>query len=134
VRLVTRSAPRPEAHGPRPGPSRLPGLLWATFANTALITALLVPAHILVQGVLGPLGLVPSFDRRYGTFASALGNPLVKLYLLVLMAASFYTFGHRLRYMLIDMGVHGKLLFGVLLYGLAAAGTVVAALVLFSVP
>jgi fumarate reductase subunit D len=121
-------------HQPRPGPARLPALLWALFANTALISALIVPAHILVQGVLAPLGLVPSFDRRYSTFAAALSNPLVKVYLLLLMAVCFYTFGHRIRYMLLDLGVHGKQFFGVLLYGLAAIGTVVAGYVIFTVP
>src|SRR5256885_7986090 len=113
-------------YAPRPGPNRLQGLLWTVFANAAVLAALIVPAHILVQGVLAPLGLVPSFDRRHSTFAAALGNPLVKVYLLLLMAVCFYTFGHRIRYMLLDLGVHGKLFFGVLLYGLAAIGTVVA--------
>src|SRR6266700_1787070 len=104
---------------PRPGPNRLQGLLWAGFANAAVLTALVVPAHILVQGVLGPLGLVPSFDRRYSTFTSALNDPLVKIYLLVVMAASFYLFGHRVRYVIHELGVHGKLRVGLVTYGLA---------------
>jgi len=40
----------------RSGPDRVNALLWATFAQCAVITALIVPAHILVQGVLAPLG------------------------------------------------------------------------------
>lgn len=121
-------------YAPRPGPNRLQGLLWAGFANAAVLVALVVPAHILVQGVLGPLGLVPSFDRRYSTFAAALGDPLVKLYLLVVMAASFYLFGHRVRYVIHELGVHGKLLVGVSMYGLAAIATVAAAYLLFTLP
>ena len=104
---------------PRSGPDRLQGLLWVGFANAAVLCALVVPAHILVQGVLGPLGLVPSFDHRYSTFASALSNPLVKIYLLVVIAASFYLFGHRTRYVIHELGVHGKLAVGVVMYGLA---------------
>jgi fumarate reductase subunit D len=119
---------------PRPGPNRLNGLLWALFANAAVLTALVVPAHILVQGVLAPLGLAPSFDHRYATFASALGDPLVKLYLLLVIAASFYLCAHRVRYVVHELGVHGKLVVGALLYGLAAAGTVVAGYLLFSLP
>jgi len=119
---------------PRRGPNRLQGLLWVGFANAALLSALVVPAHILIQGVLGSLGVVPSFDHRYSTFASALGNPLVKIYLLVVIAASFYLFGHRTRYVIHELGVHGKLAVGVVLYGLAAAGTALAGYLLFTLP
>jgi fumarate reductase subunit D len=119
---------------PRPGPNRLQGLLWVGFANAAVLSALVVPAHIVVQGVLGPLGIVPSFDHRYSTFASALSNPLVKIYLLVVIAASFYLFGHRTRYVIHELGVHGKLAVGVALYGLALVGTVLAGYLLFTLP
>lgn len=119
---------------PRRGPNRLQGLIWVVFANAAVLAALVVPAHILVQGVLGPLGLVPSFDRRYSTFASGLSDPLVKIYLLVVIAACFYLFGHRTRYVIHEVGVHGKLVVGLAMYGLAAAGTAVAAYLLFTLP
>jgi len=122
------------SYAPRRGPNRLQGLLWVGFANAAVLCALVVPAHILVQGVLGPLGLVPSFDHKYSTFASALSNPLVKIYLLVVIAASFYLFGHRTRYVIHELGVHGKLAVGAVMYGLAAAGTVLAGYLLFTLP
>ena len=128
--IPRRGAPRHKA-----GSGLLDGLLWATFAQCAVITAILVPGQILVEGVLGPLGWMPYPDRTYDSFAAMLGNPLVKLYLLLVFATSFYVFAHRLRYLLLDLGVHaGKLLFGLLLYGLAAVGTVVAAYILFTVP
>jgi succinate dehydrogenase subunit D len=132
--MIAKRESGKHGYAPRPGPNRLQGLLWAGFANAAVLVALLVPAHILVQGVLAPLGLVPSFDRRYSTFASALGDPLVKLYLLVLMAASFYLFGHRVRYVIHELGAHGKLRVGLVMYGLAAVATVVAAYLLFTLP
>ena len=128
------SGEREGGYAPRPGPNRLQGLLWVGFANAAVLAALIVPAHILVQGVLGPLGIVPSFDRHYATFASALSDPLVKIYLLVVIAASFYLFGHRTRYVIHELGVHGKLAVGVAMYGLAAVGTVLAAYLLFTLP
>ena len=86
-----------EAGRGRGGPDRLEALAWALFAQSAVIAALIVPVHILVQGVLGPLGLVPVFDQRYSTLAAALSNWLVKLYLLILFATSFWVFGHRVR-------------------------------------
>lgn len=122
-----------QRYAPRRGPNRLQGLLWVGFANAAVLSALVVPAHILVQGVLGPLG-VPSFDHRYSTFASAISDPLVKIYLLVVIAASFYLAGHRSRYVIHELGVHGKLAVGAVMYGLAAIGTVLAGYLLFTLP
>ena len=121
-------------HDRKPGPNRLLGLIWAGFATVAVVTALIVPAHILVQGVLGPLGVVPSFDRRYDTFARALSNPLVKIYLLVLMASCFYLLAQRMWYVLRELGVPGKLGVGLFSFGLAAVGTVTAGYLLFTGP
>ena len=78
---------------------------WFMFSQGGLIAAVLLPVHILVQGILGPLGVVPVVDRHYDTWISILGNPIVKLYLLVLIAVPFFHFAHRLRYLLVDLGV-----------------------------
>jgi len=79
---------------------------WFMFAQGGVIAAILIPVHVLVQGILGPLGVVRVADRHYDTWVSLLGNPIVKLYLLVLIAVPFFHFAHRLRYLLVDMGVH----------------------------
>jgi fumarate reductase subunit D len=119
----------------RTGPNRSEGLFWALFAQSAVLTALIVPAHILIQGILGPLGLVPAFDQHYGTFAGALANWLVKLYLFVLFGASFWVFAHRVRYTLMEVGVPGgKQRLGIVTYGLAAVATLVAAYLLLTLP
>jgi fumarate reductase subunit D len=122
-----------ERHPPRSG--RLDGLLWAIFANCAVITAILVPSHILVQGVLGPLGWSPVVDQHFDTMHAAVFNPLVKIYFGLVAALCFFTFGHRVKYMLIDLGVpipkYWLSLFG---YGLTAVGCGFAAYVLASVP
>jgi len=78
---------------------------WFMFAQGGVIAAVLIPVHILVQGILGPLKVVPVADRHYDTWVTLLGNPIVKLYLLVLIAVPFFHFAHRLRYLLVDMGV-----------------------------
>jgi len=78
---------------------------WFMFANGGGLAAIVLPVHILVQGVLGPLGIVPVVDQHYDTWISILGNPIVKLYLLVLIAVPFFHFAHRLRYLLVDLGV-----------------------------
>ena len=119
----------------RTGPNRREGLFWALFAQFAVLTALGVPAHMLVQGVLAPLGLVPAFDQHYSTLASALSNWLVKIYLLVVFAAAFWVLGHRVRYTLMEVGVPGgKQRLGLVTYGVSFLATLFAAYLLFTVP
>ena len=78
---------------------------WFLFSQGGVIAALLIPVHVLIQGILGPLGVVRVVDRHYDTWVQVLGNPIVKLYLLVLIAVPFFHFAHRLRYLLVDFGV-----------------------------
>jgi fumarate reductase subunit D len=80
---------------------------WFMFAQGGVIAAILIPVHILVQGILGPLGVVHVVDRHYDTWINVLANPIVKLYLLVLISVPFFHFAHRLRYLLVDLGVPG---------------------------
>ncbi len=80
-------------------------LWWFMFANGGVLAALLLPVHILVQGILGPLKIVPVVDRHYDTWVRILGNPIVKLYLLALISLSFFHFAHRLRFLLVDLGL-----------------------------
>ena len=100
---------------------------WFMFANGGGLAALVLPVHILVQGVLGPLNIVPVVDRHYDTWISILGNPIVKLYLLALIALSFFHFAHRLRYLLVDLGVPAakSVLAQVIFYGGAVAVTLI---------
>jgi len=107
---------------------------WFMFANGGGLAALVLPVHILVQGVLGPLGIVPVVDQHYDTWINVLGNPIVKLYLLVLIALPFFHFAHRLRYLLVDFGVAAAktLAVQVVFYGGAGVVTLVAIWVLLT--
>ncbi len=107
---------------------------WFMFAQGGVLAAILIPVHILVQGILGPLGIVPVVDRHYDTWISILGNPIVKLYLLVLISLPFFHFAHRLRYLLVDLGVPAarSTVAQVIFYGGAILVTVVAIYVLLT--
>ena len=107
---------------------------WFMFAQGGGLAALVLPVHILVQGVLGPLGIVRVVDRHYDTWISILGNPIVKLYLLVLIALPFFHFAHRLRYLMVDLGVPAAkgAPAQVIFYGGAVAVTLVAVWVLLT--
>ncbi|HEV2034998.1 MAG TPA: fumarate reductase subunit FrdD [Candidatus Dormibacteraeota bacterium] len=93
---------KPERTAQKPALAHL--FWWFMFSQGGLFAAVLLPVHILVQGILGPLG-IPVVDRHYDTWIGVLGNPIVKLYLLVLIALPFFHFAHRLRYLLVDLGV-----------------------------
>ncbi len=97
------SVNRHAMHARKPAFTHL--IWWFLFANGGVIAAILLPVHVLIQGILGPLGIVPVVDRHYDTWVRILGNPIVKLYLLVLISLSFFLFAHRLRYFLVDLGV-----------------------------
>jgi len=107
---------------------------WFMFAQGGVLAAILIPIHILVQGILGPLGVVNVVDRHYDTWISILGNPIVKLYLLVLISLPFFHFAHRLRYLLVDLGVPAakSVVAQVIFYGGAVLVTLLAIYVLLT--
>lgn len=110
---------------------------WFMFSQGGVIAALLLPVHILIQGILAPLGLVTAVDRDGQLFYNALANPIVKLYLLVLIALPFFHFAHRLRYLLVDLGLPAArgLVAQAIFYGGAVLVTLVTIYVLLtSVP
>jgi fumarate reductase subunit D len=108
---------------------------WGLFAVGGMTAAVLLPVHILIQGILGPLGLVPAVSNSYETYAAAVANPLVKLYLFVLISLPLFHAAHRLRYFLYDLGLRaGRRLVALLLYGAAILGTIATAYVLLTVP
>jgi len=110
---------------------------WFMFAQGGVLAAILIPVHVLVQGILGPLHIVPVVDQHFDTWYSVFGNPLVKLYIVVLIAFPFFHFAHRLRYLLVDLGLKGakSLPAQAIFYGGAALITLVAiVLVLTTAP
>ena len=119
-------------HARRPALAHL--FWWFMFAQGGLIAAVLIPVHVLVQGILGPLHIVPVVDQHYDTWISILGNPIVKLYLLVLISVPFFHFAHRLRYLLVDLGVGAARTVAaqVIFYGAAVAVTIVTIYILLT--
>lgn len=104
---------------------------WGLFSVGGVVAALFVPIHIIIAGLAVPLGLLDADAVGYEHMQALLGNPLVKLYLFVLVALPLFLAAHRLRFSLKDMGlkVPGQVL-GMVLYGGAILGTIVAAIIL----
>lgn len=100
---------------------------WGMFSAGGMVAALLVPIHILLDGLAVPLGLLRSEAVGYERMHSLLANPLVKLYFFAFMSLPLFHAAHRIRFSLYELGVRKHRLFvSVLCYGGALTGTAVA--------
>ncbi len=107
---------------------------WSLFGAGGIVAATFTPAHILMQGILGALGM-PTATGSYERTRRLAANPLVRLYLLVLTALPLFHWAHRFRYYVMDFGVLGaRRLIAVLCYGSAIVGTLSAARTLLRLP
>ena len=106
---------------------------WSLFSAGGVVAAFLVPIHILLLGLAGPLGLLPQGSLEYGKMADLFANPIVRLYSFVLISLPLFHWAHRFRFTLVDLGVRGvDMLLAVLCYGAAIVGTIIAAVVLWN--
>jgi fumarate reductase subunit D len=108
--------------------SRTEAFWWSLFAAGGGIAAMLVPIHILVNGIGEPLGwMSPSWIR------TLVANPLAKLYLCVLFSLPFFHCAHRIRHVLYDSGLRGlQTPVAVICYGAALVCTIKAVSVILS--
>jgi len=75
---------------------------WSLFSAGGVVSAFLIPIHILLFGILYPMGvIVVSYDSLQGVIT----HPLGRLYLFVLISLSLFHAGHRLRFVLVEVGL-----------------------------
>ena len=102
---------------------------WSLFSAGGMMAALLVPVHIVVNGIAEPLGWVSVDHLR-----ALVSHPLTKLYLFVLFSLPFFHCAHRVRHTLYDTGLRGyQTPIAVLCYGATIIGTVAAGAILLSI-
>ena len=95
---------------------------WSLFSVGGVVAAFLVPVHLLLFGLAVPLGCV---SVSHAKLLTLVGQPLVKVYLFVLIALPLYHWAHRFRFLLEDVGLHRfRQPIAVLCYAAAVAGTV----------
>ena len=105
---------------------------WGMFSLGGVVAALLIPVHIFLIGLAVPLGLIDKSLLEYSRMKSLLANPLVKVYLFVLIVPPLFHAAHRIRFSLHEMGIRKLLLsLDVLCYGGALLGTAVTLYVLW---
>lgn len=111
---------------------------WFMFGNGGAIAAVFLPVTIFVAGILGPLrsGLgVNNWMEDANHFGWVLGNPIIKVFFIVLCFLTFVHAGHRLRFLLFDLGIRSQVRqLEWACYGAAIVGTVVAAVLIVITP
>lgn len=107
-------------------------IFWLLFGAGGMLAALFGPVLVLITGVAVPLGLLPAGTMNYHGMRALATNPLGKLALFALIMLFLWHAAHRIYHSLHDIGVHGGPVAKLLTYGIAMAGTLLAAVVLLS--
>jgi fumarate reductase subunit D len=99
---------------------------WTLFGAGGMVAALFLPVTLVITSVLVIANVVDA-GRLHGLFS----NPLVRLYLFVLISLPLFHWAHRFRFTLVDLGLKAaKGPIALLCYASAIAGSVIAALLL----
>ncbi|MGH7915657.1 MAG: fumarate reductase subunit FrdD [Candidatus Binataceae bacterium] len=97
--------------------------VWFLFGTGGFIAGYLLPIHILLFGILFPLGALS--DPGYQATLHLAEHPLARIYLVVLCFFGFFHAAHRVRLTLVDFLriKHLESLLGLVLYIAALVGT-----------
>ena len=107
---------------------------WLLFSAGGMVSALLMPIHLLLFGLAFPLGWLS--PPSHAALLALARHPITRAYLFVLCSLSLFHWAHRFRFTLYD-GLqikHLNELINVFCYGGAALGTALAAYFLLSIP
>jgi fumarate reductase subunit D len=74
--------------------------LWMLFSAGGVVSAMLMPALLILFGIAFPLGWLTPPDHAH--MRTLLGNPLVALVLIGLIVLSLFHWAHRFRHTLYD--------------------------------
>jgi fumarate reductase subunit D len=116
----------------QPKPSHQPPL-WMLFGAGGMLSALVGAALVFITGLAGPLGLFGSTDpMAYENLAAFARNPLGGLFIFAVVALFLWHAAHRIFHTLHDFGIHLNAFWWLACYGVAAAGSVTAAVALLN--
>ena len=100
-------------------------VFWSLFGAGGVIVAFVLPAAILITGIIVPLDLAPAdvlaFERAHAFATGWIG----KLVLLIIISLTFWHSVHRIYLSLHDLGIQRRSIYKWLCYGFAFSGTVV---------
>ena len=104
---------------------------WSLFSAGGVMAALFVPVLVIVTGLLLPFGEAEGFGAGYEEVHRVVSFWAVRLVTFVVFFLTFFHCAHRIRHILMDIGLRAasrSLFFAC--YGAAVVGTVLAALTL----
>ena len=108
--------------------------LWMLFSAGGVVSAMLMPIHVLLFGLAFPLGWLDAPSHEH--LLALVRHPLTRAYLFILCSLSLFHWAHRFRFTLYD-GLqikHLNELINTFCYGAATLGTAVAAYLLWRIP
>jgi fumarate reductase subunit D len=107
---------------------------WMMFGAGGMVSALIGAVLVFITGLGGPLGLFGSANPiAYENLAAFARHPLGALFIFAVIALFLWHAAHRIYHTLHDFGIHLNAFWWLACYGVAAAGSIAAALALLSV-
>lgn len=107
---------------------------WGLFAAGGMITAFLLPTLIFLNSVAGPAGWFPDMSA-YDFMTRLLGNPVVKVYLILLIVPALFHAAHRITFLPHELTLHvSHEKVGLVAYALAGALSAVATALVIIAP
>jgi fumarate reductase subunit D len=101
--------------------------LWLLFSAGGVVSALLMPVHLLLFGLAFPLGWLDAPGQE--KLLALVRHPVTRIYLLIFCSLPLFHWAHRFRFTLYD-GLqikHLNELINIFCYGGASLGTALAA-------
>ena len=108
-------------------------IFWSLFGAGGMLAALIGPALVFITGIAAPFGLIlPADTMSHAHMLAFTQNWIGKLFLLAVIPLLLWHAAHRVAIMLHDFGVHAVAAVKLICYGVAFAGTVATAWLLFA--
>ena len=112
----------------RPRRSNEP-LAWALFSGGTFMSAMFLPIHVLLFGILLGFGVLAEDALTYDELSNLIKHPLTRIYLFFLISLSFFYASHKFIKLLSHAGLKRFLvLLSVVFYGGALLGTILTGL------
>jgi fumarate reductase subunit D len=106
-------------------------IFWSLFGAGGVVSAVVLPALVLITGIAWPLGLMSDGALGYARISSFAGSLIGGLALFVVISLCFWHAAHRIAHSAHDFGMHRGLgVWKAAWYGAALLGTLWTAAVL----
>ena len=105
---------------------------WFLFAGGGTVTAFVLPVMILITALFAMFGAF-SGAFSYDTMHAFIGNWLVKIIVFGILFLTLWHAAHRLRVVAHDFGIRADGAVAVVVYGLAAVGTIATIIALLAI-